>query len=165
MRPARRGHLRELALMTDREVPMQPSAPSGDDGAALSNVPGRNDRGNSDRGNNDRGNNDRGNMASAAFHPSDEVDRLGDGLPRSSNDRVLYCFRCHRDDRHFHGLRGTWYFNIVLGFSLGLILLLGPFRCRCCGGWRMMSHDMLSPRFWMESLRFGPAGSSRRRFH
>jgi len=85
-----------------------------------------------------------------------------DGETPSRKDRTLFCFRCHREDRHFHGMRRRWYYNFVLGFSLGLLYIVGPFRCRCCGGWRLMCHDLLSPRFWWQSLQAGPATSSRR---
>lgn len=88
------------------------------------------------------------------FEPLDELDELdelsGDSDGAPVGDRVLTCFRCNRPDFHFHGLRPRWYWSLLLGFSFGLVQLIGPYRCRCCGARRWMCWDLANPRCWMK---------------
>lgn len=91
------------------------------------------------------------------------IELFADEPQPSRRERLLYCFRCHREDYHFHAFRGRWYFNLLVGLTFGLIFLVGPYRCRCCGGVRLMNRDPLSPRYWLHSRRLGAARSRRRK--
>lgn len=85
--------------------------------------------------------------------PEDQLDELAgdcDGAP--VGDRVMTCFRCNRPDFHFHGLRPRWYWSVLVGFSFGLVIFTGPYRCRCCGARRWMCWDFTHPRCWMKWL-------------
>ncbi len=70
----------------------------------------------------------------------------------SSRNVVLFCFHCHRPENHFLEKRYDWYYSLLIGFTFGLILLVGPFRCRCCGSQRLFCFDEWHPRILLEKL-------------
>lgn len=63
-----------------------------------------------------------------------------------SSDGKLYCRRCWRVEHHFHALREVnrpWFYFLRFA-TLGGLDLVGPYRCRCCGQWRIWGIDVRS---------------------
>ena len=67
-------------------------------------------------------------------------------LESTEDIHLLYCFHCNRLENHYFRNRYTWYHSLLLGFTFGGILLIGPFRCLCCGACRLFSFDEFHPR-------------------
>jgi hypothetical protein len=65
--------------------------------------------------------------------------------------RTLFCFHCHRPETHSLATRHSPIYSFLIGLSLGLVKLLGPFYCRCCGHRRLMASDRLHPKFWLHT--------------
>ncbi|HMP77917.1 MAG TPA: hypothetical protein PKD54_00560 [Pirellulaceae bacterium] len=63
-------------------------------------------------------------------------------------DGRMYCFRCHRMERHATALSSRWYYSYLVGITFGMIWLLGPFRCRCCTSLRWFRFEWMHPRRW-----------------
>ena len=58
----------------------------------------------------------------------------------------LYCDSCNREDYHFFSLSGSkalFLYSVI--YTLGLILIFGPYRCVCCGNrrWTRLSWSKL----------------------
>lgn len=86
-------------------------------------------------------------------HDSSEIIELssedwGPSRSLTKRDAMLFCFRCHRPEKHAVINRNRWFYSILVGFTFGLVLLIGPFRCRCCGGLRWLRSDLLHPKNW-----------------
>jgi hypothetical protein len=89
------------------------------------------------------------------LHDSSELSELSSDDFKATTfvakrDAALFCFRCHRPERHAIINRNQWYYSILVGFTFGLILLIGPFRCRCCGGMRWLRSDWMHPKRWFK---------------
>lgn len=69
----------------------------------------------------------------------------------AKKDCVEYCRNCHRNENHYLAWRAYWFYEILLGFSLGLVQL-GPYRCRCCGHYLPIRWDLLRPSFYFRWL-------------
>ena len=65
----------------------------------------------------------------------------------ASNSGKLYCFSCHRQESHFFALKGRSHYYLMIGMTMGLILLFGPYRCRCCGHKRLCRYNFLNIRY------------------
>ena len=63
----------------------------------------------------------------------------------------LYCFACNRIERHSRSAGRRWLYSYLLGLTVGLIFLVGPYRCHCCGAKRLMCTNVLNPRYWFQS--------------
>ncbi len=63
-------------------------------------------------------------------------------------DSRMYCFRCHRLERHATAFSNNWYYSYLVGMSFGLLWFLGPFRCRCCTSLRWFRFEWMHPRRW-----------------
>ena len=75
-------------------------------------------------------------------------------------DAKLFCRRCWRDEYHFHSYRARRpvSFQFWRIACLGLLDLVGPYRCRCCGHrrfWRLDFQDA-------QAAREGAAARNRR---
>jgi hypothetical protein len=66
----------------------------------------------------------------------------------------LFCLHCNRTETHVTKYRNRWYYSFVVGMTFGLIYLVGPFRCRCCGHSRLMVSDFLNPRVLRRHQRY-----------
>ncbi len=55
----------------------------------------------------------------------------------------IYCRDCKRPEFHFLGIRSAPFRALVKIFSLGLIGLVGTYRCRCCGNKRIGRFDFV----------------------
>jgi hypothetical protein len=64
----------------------------------------------------------------------------------------LFCFNCNRDERHVLADHRRWFYSYLVGMTFGLIKIVGPFRCQCCGARRLMSSDKTNLRFWWRNL-------------
>ena len=74
--------------------------------------------------------------------------------------KKLYCFSCHRMEYHYNALKGTAYHHLLVGFTFGLALIFGPYRCRCCGYRRLCRFDFLNPKFHYHRWKYsGKSGS------
>lgn len=62
----------------------------------------------------------------------------------------LRCFHCNRPEKHFLAYRRRWYYSYLTGLTLGLITLIGPFKCRCCGANRLSRIEWLHPKIWLQ---------------
>ncbi len=64
-----------------------------------------------------------------------------------SKKRELFCFHCNRLETHAPAARYGWIYSFLVGLTIGLIKLIGPFYCRCCGHRRYLNSDRLHPKF------------------
>ncbi len=90
------------------------------------------------------------------FSPESSADvEVADQSPigdESERNLVLFCFHCHRPENHFLEKRFEWYYSLLIGFTFGLILFVGPFRCRCCGEQRLFCFDEWHPRILLQKF-------------
>ena len=83
---------------------------------------------------------------------------------KSSRSRqVMMCFECNRKEGHFLASQNRWFYSYLIGMTLGLIFLVGPYQCQCCGSKRLMIHNMLNPKYWVRSLRHGQPVRSKKK--
>lgn len=92
------------------------------------------------------------------LEPQDETaefDQLDPSQEKASvrKRRSLMCFNCNRSEGHFLYSGQRWFFSFLLGMTFGGILLIGPYKCQCCGSNRLMAFDLLNPRCWMHGRR------------
>ena len=71
------------------------------------------------------------------------------GRRQSRKRKGMYCFHCHRQEGHFLASGSRWYYSFLIGMTFGLIRLVGPFQCLCCGAKRLMFADWANLRFLM----------------
>ena len=77
--------------------------------------------------------------------------------------RVMMCFECNRKEGHFLASQKRWFFSYLVGLTLGLIFLVGPYQCQCCGAKRLMAYNILNPKYWIRTLRHGTAPRTKKR--
>jgi len=82
-------------------------------------------------------------LSNFTHSPVDEEQELKSALKK---DCVEHCRHCHRLENHYLAWRAFWFFGILRGFTAGLIHL-GPYRCRCCGGYLWIRWCLLDPRY------------------
>jgi hypothetical protein len=82
---------------------------------------------------------------------------------RSRNRRSLMCFECNRPEGHFLVSGRRWFFSFLLGLTFGGILLVGPYKCQCCGSSRLMYFDSMNPRYWINSFNQRKISKGRKR--
>lgn len=78
----------------------------------------------------------------------------------------LYCFSCNRPEGHFLSHENRWYYSFLIGMTFGLIRLVGPYQCQCCGHHRLMRSNHLNVRYlikYMESSKTKKKSRSKRR--
>lgn len=93
-----------------------------------------------------------------------QADDVADSKKRESRKRrYLICFSCNRVEGHFLVTGRRWFFSYLLGLSFGLILLIGPYRCQCCGASRLMYFESLNPRYWLHMITHGKSPKLRNR--
>lgn len=103
--------------------------------------------------------------------PSDSHEQRAGVVPtpreqsKSSSSRAkrrkMHCFACNRSEGHFLVVGKRWFFSYLLGLTFGLVLLVGPYRCQCCGTTRWLAYDRLNPRFWFRQFMHGELVSAR----
>ena len=86
------------------------------------------------------------------------VDPIEEELPefgaRPSRKRVgIFCFNCNRPDGHFLPRQHRWYYSYLVGLTFGLVKIVGPYQCQCCGARRFMCSDWISLRYLLRRLR------------
>jgi hypothetical protein len=97
-----------------------------------------------------------------------QVDDLDAGNIDSQGRRIhrkrreIYCFSCNRLEGHFLWKQHFWYYSFLTGLTFGFVKWIGPFQCQCCGHRRLMSANMLSPRYWYRKFVMGKASSGGR---
>ena len=64
----------------------------------------------------------------------------------------LYCFACKQDLEHFHNLKTSSMFSFFFGITLGLISLMGPYRCSVCSHKRLFGLNLLHPKYYIRHL-------------
>ena len=69
-------------------------------------------------------------------------------------NRKLYCFSCHRQESHFFALKGRSHYYLMVGLTFGLIVIFGPYRCRCCGHKRLCRHNFLNLRYHLHRRKY-----------
>jgi len=47
--------------------------------------------------------------------------------------RRMFCGGCNRMENHRRAHRSSWINSYITGLTFGLNLLVGPFKCTCCG--------------------------------
>ena len=72
----------------------------------------------------------------------------------STGNRKLYCFSCHRQESHYFALKGKAHYYLMAGMTFGLILLFGPYRCRCCGHKRLCKYNFLNIRYHIHRRKY-----------
>ena len=82
----------------------------------------------------------------------DDDDEEGDEKSAGSKKKRrvirMTCFYCNRKEGFFSAYRHHWLYSYFEGFTFGLINLVGPFKCRCCGRKRLIRSDAFHPRVW-----------------
>ena len=69
----------------------------------------------------------------------------------SSRKRIgIFCFNCNRREGQFLYLQNLWYYSFLIGMTFGLIKIIGPFQCQCCGARRFMCSDWISLRYLLK---------------
>lgn len=61
----------------------------------------------------------------------------------------LYCFGCKQNNQHFHRFKGTPFYFFLFGITLGLIMIIGPFRCSVCTRNRLFGLNLLNPKYYV----------------
>ena len=61
----------------------------------------------------------------------------------------LYCFGCKQNNQHFHRFKGTPFYFFLFGITLGLIAIIGPFRCSICTRNRLFGLNLLNPKYYV----------------
>lgn len=69
---------------------------------------------------------------------------------KSARKRLgLHCFNCNRYEGHYLSFyRRAWY-SFIIGMSFGLAIIIGPYRCQCCGSSRLMMSNLLHPKYYI----------------
>lgn len=76
--------------------------------------------------------------------------------------RELFCFHCHRPEMHSRATRFGFVYSFLIGLTLGLIKVIGPYYCRCCGHRRFLGSDRIHPKYWLHRRRLQKHGTGRR---
>lgn len=71
------------------------------------------------------------------------------GARHARKRKGMHCFHCHRHEGHFLASASRWYYSYLVGLTFGLIRLVGPFQCQCCGAKRLMFADWANLRYLM----------------
>lgn len=71
--------------------------------------------------------------------------------PKSSTRarRRIRCFECNRPEGHYLVSQHRWFYSYLLGLTFGLVTIVGPYQCQCCGSKRLMAFNALNPRYWV----------------
>lgn len=83
-----------------------------------------------------------------------DVERIDADESRPARKTIrMKCFECNRPEGHHLAARSRWFYSFSVGMTFGLILLVGPFQCQCCGSSRLMARNELNLRYWMRVIR------------
>ena len=81
----------------------------------------------------------------------DEI--LDDHRAHPKKRKWLFCFHCNRPESHALYRQNRWYYSFLIGLTFGLVRLIGPFQCQCCGATRLMSSNFTSLSYWFRKFR------------
>ncbi len=86
-------------------------------------------------------------MTQVSLDQRDEFENfdLAEPFEHIREDRVLFCLNCNRPENHTVPNRYKWYYSLLVGFTFGAILLVGPYHCRCCGNRRFFISEEYHP--------------------
>lgn len=103
-------------------------------------------------------------MSNVEFNSTDQTIDDADEYSRGISDQLrsdteskylrIYCFSCHRREYHYNAMKGRSFHYLLVGFTFGLIILFGPYRCRCCGHRRMCRYDFLNPIYYFHRRKY-----------
>ncbi len=79
----------------------------------------------------------------------DETEFEPDGRKRKKTR--IFCFECNRLEGHSLYVRSRWFYSYLLGLTFGLVTIVGPYQCQCCGQKRLMCRDFLNLRYWFRT--------------
>lgn len=75
----------------------------------------------------------------------------------------LRCFNCNRMEGHFLLFYRRMWYSYLIGLTFGLAVIVGPYRCQCCGASRFMMSNLLHPRYYLAVLSTQSKSKSKRR--
>jgi hypothetical protein len=82
------------------------------------------------------------------------VERMSREDRTSKRNKVwMMCFQCNRPEGHHIHAKSRWFYSLAVGLTFGLILLVGPYQCQCCGSPRLMAHNKLNLKYWYRVFR------------
>jgi len=84
------------------------------------------------------------------FFDAEEDDEFGYRTHPSRNRIGIFCFNCNRREGQFLYRQNRWYYSFLIGMTFGLIKIIGPFQCQCCGARRFMCSDWISLRYLLK---------------
>jgi hypothetical protein len=76
--------------------------------------------------------------------------------------RELFCFHCNRLEAHSPATRFGAFHSFLIGLTLGLVKIIGPYYCRCCGHRRFLGSDRIHPKYWIHQRRLRKLSKGRR---
>ncbi|MEL7498161.1 MAG: hypothetical protein AAFN77_11155 [Planctomycetota bacterium] len=87
------------------------------------------------------------NYISKEQQAAEEEDRA------SRKRKRMFCFECNRQEGHFISEGNRFVFSFLVGLTFGLIYVIGPYNCQCCGAQRLWRFDSFNPAFWWLNMR------------
>ena len=101
-----------------------------------------------------------GRFVASEFGPIESVDPE---FRKSLRRTRMFCFECNRQEGHSIAGENRFVFSFLVGLTLGLIYIVGPYICQCCGAQRLFRFDNLNPFYWFQSAKQIRSSSGRRR--
>ena len=95
---------------------------------------------------------DDGDLDEADFEDPDDdasVDERSSSSKSARKRLGLHCFNCNRYEGHYLSYYRRLWFSYLIGLTFGLAIIVGPYRCQCCGSTRFMMADLLNPRYYL----------------
>jgi hypothetical protein len=81
---------------------------------------------------------------------------------KSARKRLgLHCFNCNRYEGHYLSFYRRLWYSYVIGMTFGLAIVIGPYRCQCCGSSRLMMSNLLHPKYYIAVSRLRSKKRSR----
>jgi len=98
------------------------------------------------------------------FDDDDTFEDVPSSRSKSQRKRLgLRCFNCNRLEGHYLSYyRRVWY-SFLVGMSFGIAVILGPYKCQCCGSQRLMISNLLHPKYYAAISRTRGKSSSKRK--
>ena len=64
----------------------------------------------------------------------------------------LRCFNCNRLEGHYLLFYRQMWYSYIIGLTFGLAVIVGPYRCQCCGASRFMVSNLLHPKYYLSLM-------------
>lgn len=87
------------------------------------------------------------------FIDPEEYDEFGYRTHPSRKRIGIFCFNCNRREGQFLFRQNRWYYSYLIGLTFGLIKIVGPYQCQCCGARRLMCSDWISLQYLLRRYR------------